>query len=373
MAHYRDVIYIFIGILLAQLWTIVHDVFSHRSNGNCAQKAAKYQQIHAVNLTICTVNAAPLLHVIADAADNLATTLRVRLLPGNQFQRSLDSSCGQLVATRWSIYTLTSSDYDLQIREEYRTEHAALADLVDVPLDAVAPPFIGRVVAQSPVHVPYQPATTFACVGRLYSHVYMYGDSTVRHLFQHLDEAPRVSSFQPPRHEPLQFPQQHSVLARFLAAHPRPLARSALVFDFAGLWNVAYGQLQSYDRAFPEALASLRQHSKRWKLFWLSTVAVHPIHFAAALLSGHDANGRSKWQMTAPRVTAMNAIARKHIAQHNLRFPEQRVRVLDLWPLTHAREDDPKTPTDMRHYGADTYHRALQLISARMCGAEFLD
>ena len=28
--------------------------------------------------------------------------------------------------------------------------------------------------------------------------------------------------------------------------------------------------------------------------------------------------------------------------------------LLDLWQLTRSRENDPLTPTDMRHYGAAT-------------------
>ena len=380
----RDMLCVFIGIALAGLWDPVSEFVSpHVGNAamhdQCEQikqvVPVKHQQIHVANVTLCTINTAPLLHVIAtaDKSDAVAITLRVRLLSSEP--RLYSSSCGQLVSTHWAIYTLANGNYHLKIREEYRSKHSALADLTDVPSGAGAiPPFMGRVLPESPISVSFQSSKAFACADTLYSHVYMFGDSSTRHLFQHLSpiDAANVTYFQPPRHQPLQFPQQQGVLRHFLAAHPNPPQDSALLFDFAGLWNVAYGTMEAYDHGFEAALASVRQHTDRWKLFWTSTVAVHPIHFAAAILSG-DPKGRSKWQMTAPRVMAMNAIARKHIARHNLRFPAQRVRIVDLWPLTRAREHDPATPTDMRHYGHDTYQQALRLITERMCGAEFLD
>lgn len=378
----RDVLFVFIGIVLAILWHSVCELVSPRAgdvarHDQCEQikqvVPAKHQQMHITNLRLCTINKAPLLRVIAtaDQSDAVANTLHVKLLSSD----SSSSSCGQLVSTHWAIYTLTNSNYHLRIREEYRSKESALADLIDAPSSAGAfPPFVGRLLPESPVGVSFKPATAFACAGTLYSHVYMLGDSTMRHLFQHLspNDTANVSYYQPPRHQPLQFPQQAGVLRRFLAAHPNPPRDSALLFDLAGLWNVAYGTMAAYDEGFESALTSLRHHGARWKLFWTSTVAVHPIHYAAAMLSG-DPKARSKWQMTAPRVTVMNDIARKHITRHNLRFPSQRVRIVDLWPLTHAREDDPKTPTDMRHYGHHTYRQALSLITERMCGAEFLD
>ena len=80
-----DLLCVLIGISLAQLYPIVRDCDSLRITGEIMQEkqvvTAEHRQVHVTNLTLCTANTAPLLHVIvtADEADAVATTLRVTL------------------------------------------------------------------------------------------------------------------------------------------------------------------------------------------------------------------------------------------------------------------------------------------------------
>ena len=79
---------------------------------------------------------------------------------------------------------------------------------------------------------------------------------------------------------------------------------------------------------------------------------------------------RQSWQFTEPRVEALNAMARRHIATFNSRHQSLRkVRTIDIWELTAVRDDDPQSFGDMRHYGNGTYAALLVEIWAMLAQA----
>lgn len=79
---------------------------------------------------------------------------------------------------------------------------------------------------------------------------------------------------------------------------------------------------------------------------------------------------RQSWQFTEPRVEAVNAMARMHIAKFNSRHHiSRKVRPIDIWELTAVRDDDPQSVGDMRHYGNGTYTAVLAEIWAMLAQA----
>ena len=123
----------------------------------------------------------------------------------------------------------------------------------------------------------------------------------------------------------------------------------------SGLWDVTYSELGAYAAALPQLLRELRRGSDGAALVWASTSAVHPLHFMVGDSERRSAHVprsvREKRSMTEPRVERANAIARRALGRGR---GATAVPLLDLWQLTRSRENDPLTPTDMRHYGAAT-------------------
>jgi hypothetical protein len=171
--------------------------------------------------------------------------------------------------------------------------------------------------------------------------------------------------------------------ARAAAQFARP--GGATVVANCGLWDVAYGDddLGSYGTRLGEVrssfvcllifffvsshllfclplffclrlgemLALLRRALGEHRLVWASTSAVHPVHYMR-VSGGGDLRKRA---MTDPRVERANGFgARAALA---VRAP-----VIDMWQLTRLREDDPLTPSDMRHFGPSTVGEMAQLV-----------
>lgn len=101
---------------------------------------------------------------------------------------------------------------------------------------------------------------------------------------------------------------------------------------------------------------------------------MHPIKIVTQLHDQRDVEGRRKWCMTEPRIELINDIAKRAISEHNERHPyEERIRVIDAWPLTVTNEWDRGSKRgDMAHYGdgGPTYSATVQQIWATVCGEE---
>ena len=142
----------------------------------------------------------------------------------------------------------------------------------------------------------------------------------------------------------------------------------------AGLWDAAYGELAAVSAAIGPFLRAARVEAARagfGRLVWLTTTDVHPEVYGRLRLD------RKKQFFTAPRVHALNNMARAAMAAMPHRGPapfgtQVRLSILDAWQISQARDDDPLTPTDMRHYGASTTHAIAQELLRTVCGDDFL-
>lgn len=161
-----------------------------------------------------------------------------------------------------------------------------------------------------------------------------------------------------------------------------------LVLNVAGLWQAAYGDVGDYE-ASVEHVVSLALNLFDTVVMWLTT-AVHPVHFlglydnapedrpqlvssSRLLLRRKKRNmlmkkekrryfkdAQTKRAMTQPRVAALVRAERSVAERRNL-------QVFDASMSTAIREDDPLTPTDMRHYGPSTIAELTELLLNFIC------
>jgi hypothetical protein len=137
-----------------------------------------------------------------------------------------------------------------------------------------------------------------------------------------------------------------------------------LVFNPAALWQCAYGELRKWEEALPEILRVVGE-ARFDRVFFVTSTAVHPVVYNGL------ASDQKKWAMTDPRVQALNTAAVQEImqlAREQEQDPELvSIGVIDIWPLSSLREDDPANPTDMRHYGSSTMASVVDVILTHIC------
>jgi len=127
-----------------------------------------------------------------------------------------------------------------------------------------------------------------------------------------------------------------------------------LLLNLAGLWEVAYGNMDDYGgeegyvSAVREAIKVALKSSFR-EVFVLTTTAVHPSNYPALM------EDSKKWAMTMPRVQYVNSIWRRVALEMN-------INVIEAEALSLARASDPRSQGDMRHFGKETSQLLFQSI-----------
>lgn len=121
---------------------------------------------------------------------------------------------------------------------------------------------------------------------------------------------------------------------------------TTLLVNPASLWWCAFGSLEDYAWAMDQILPLLEAWHRRTqgRIFLWSGTAVYPINYHLSLATSN------KVCMTEPRVEMLNKIT-----EERLSILAPHVAMIDLWFMSAAREDDPMSPTDMRHNGLATY------------------
>ena len=140
----------------------------------------------------------------------------------------------------------------------------------------------------------------------------------------------------------------------------------------AGLWDAAYGSVAGFAAAIGPFLRMARRAAAEVgfdRLLWMTSPAVHPVVY------GNLAEDETKHAFTSPRVQLINSLARDAVMRERaqpLGGPRDvQIDIVDVWPLTAAREDDPLTPSDMRHVGASTTGAMAQRVLRAVCGDNF--
>lgn len=116
-----------------------------------------------------------------------------------------------------------------------------------------------------------------------------------------------------------------------------------VLFNPSGLWESAYGSLESYRFTIPKLLDGIKVKDSGQRLFALTTTAVHPYNYRPGIY-----RDKKKWAMTQVRVQAVNQILRQEVQ----RFDD--IGIIDLEPVSLANDQDPKVTGDMRHFGKQT-------------------
>ena len=136
---------------------------------------------------------------------------------------------------------------------------------------------------------------------------------------------------------------------------------SVVLFNPSGLWEAAYGSIDLFRENFQRLIDNIpSKRPKRQSYFFAPTTAVHPVNYA------NLTNDDRKWSMTQVRVRKINDIAKQLVRDETRRRVRDTiaVRVLPtpIDALSLNREDDPKTPSDMRHFGNHTNEMLLEAI-----------
>ena len=93
----------------------------------------------------------------------------------------------------------------------------------------------------------------------------------------------------------------------------------------------------------------------------ITTTSVHPILYSNYTRTDY----KTMWGFTEARIKKLNYITKTYI---NANFKnDNQVEMVDIWPITRWREDDPMYPTDIRHYGVNTELEILNQIFTQVC------
>jgi hypothetical protein len=143
--------------------------------------------------------------------------------------------------------------------------------------------------------------------------------------------------------------------------HALQSEESVVIFNPSGLWEAAYGSIDLFRENFQRLIDNIpSKRPKRQSYFFAPTTAVHPVNYA------NLTNDDRKWSMTQVRVREINNIAKKLVRNETKRRVRDTiaVRVLPtpIDALSLNMEDDPKTPSDMRHFGNHTNEMLLEAI-----------
>ena len=140
----------------------------------------------------------------------------------------------------------------------------------------------------------------------------------------------------------------------------------------AGLWDAAYGSVAGFAAAVGPFLRMARRAAAEAgfnRLLWMTSPSVHPVVY------GDLERDQTKHAFTSPRVQLINWLARDAVMRERtqpLGGPtDVQIDLVDVWPLSAAREDDPLTPSDMRHVGASTTGAMAQRVLRAVCGDNF--
>ncbi|KAL9186483.1 hypothetical protein ACHAXT_005721 [Thalassiosira profunda] len=136
-----------------------------------------------------------------------------------------------------------------------------------------------------------------------------------------------------------------------------------VIFNPSGLWEAAYGSIDAFRENLRRLLEYIPTKTKdRQRHFFAPTTAVHPVNYKDL---GRD---ERKWSMTQVRVRELNRIAKQMVMNEAKKRggDESSLGILHtpIDALSLDREDDPKTPSDMRHFGNETI---TMLLKAIMC------
>jgi len=151
--------------------------------------------------------------------------------------------------------------------------------------------------------------------------------------------------------KPKPFPTRRNVLEA-VRHHLAELAtggaarHTTLLVNPASLWWCAFGYVEDYAWALDHILPLLEEwnRSTQGRVFLWTGTAVYPINYHLSLVASN------KVCMTEPRVEMLNKIAAQRLS-----VLAPHVAMIDLWFMSAPREDDPMSPTDMRHNGLATY------------------
>lgn len=210
------------------------------------------------------------------------------------------------------------------------------------------------------------PSVTLPSLEKCVKGVVFAGDSIMRHVadFLRCELGHRRVAYTSLRGTSANVTNHIAQLAA--VAHPQ----KTLVLNVAGLWQVAYGRSDAYERA----VARVLEFSKRrfGRVVLAATTAVFPEHFlgrsacprAGAMAAIPLSAARGKRAMTSLRVVAANAAAARAAATLG-------VDVVDVYAPTALAWDDPLTPDDMRHFGSATTAAIARLMVEAACPALF--
>lgn len=193
-----------------------------------------------------------------------------------------------------------------------------------------------------------------------------------------------------------------------------------LVINIAGLWQAAYGKIDSWASMLPDILRRMKMTAVGQEpgslsggnrpegfgvfeedafgrlpgsVFWASTTDVHPILLAekvnvvdsadgttssdgdGGIDGGVDGGMKEKWAkkawFTSPRVEALNTAAKRAIERSNMRAANDGsgyIGLLDFFAPTHAvDEKDPLAVQDMRHFGPATIRELATIMLDATC------
>ncbi|EED87320.1 predicted protein [Thalassiosira pseudonana CCMP1335] len=146
-----------------------------------------------------------------------------------------------------------------------------------------------------------------------------------------------------------------------------------VIFNPSGLWEAAYGTLDDFRYYFAKLLkhipmqpvtlpGKVTDSKRKVHYFFAPTTAVHPINYPEL------PTDENKWAMTQTRVRAVNQIAeevlQKEIAARSSSWVSLSTLSAPVDALSLSRDDDPLTPTDMRHFGSSTNE---MMLAAMLC------
>lgn len=140
-----------------------------------------------------------------------------------------------------------------------------------------------------------------------------------------------------------------------------------VIFNPSGLREAAYGSLDDFRVNFQRLLTYIPTERitdsnsiNKQHYFFAPTTAVHPINYP------NLPNDDKKWSMTQPRVQSINRIAAELVMKRKELYKSKAHDTISIsnlpapWDMISlSREDDPLTPTDMRHFNSSTNEMLL--------------
>ena len=189
--------------------------------------------------------------------------------------------------------------------------------------------------------------------------IVMIGDSQPSYMCQHLIW--ELQSSKNVRCVQIKQTLQNETTFLAYANELQNATEDVVIFNPSGLWEAAYGSIELFRDNFERLLQyvpSKRSHHQSY--FFAPTTAVQPIVYE------NLASDKKKWSMTQVRVREINTIAKQLVVEEGMKrigdSISLRVLPTPIDALSLNCEDDPKSPTDMRHFGNRTNEMLLDAI-----------